>query len=119
MFNYRKYQQGGYNRYTYSGKAQKQFRKDEENEVVPKKSIKKTPFTHDMVIIGSKYKSFYKSRKRKMKRRKTVRFAENLEENFHAVAPVIKDNDRETNDQEITDEKKYDWDISIDFEELI
>ena len=115
MFNYRKYQQGGYNRYTYSGKAQKQFRKDEEGETVAQKSIKKGPFRNDMMIIGNKYKSFYKSRKRKMKNRKTVRFAENLEESVQPSTHIIKDVDIETNN----DEKSYDWDISIDFEELI
>ena len=99
--------------------AQKQFRKDEEGEVVPQKSIKKAPVRHDMVIIGNKYKSFYKSRKRKMKNRKTVRFAENLEESFQSSTHVIKDIDIETNNDEINDEKNYDWDISIDFEELI
>ncbi len=54
-----------------------------------------------------------------MKNRKTVRFAENLEESFQSSTHVIKDIDTETNNSETSDDKSYDWDISIDFEELI
>ena len=116
MFNYRKYQRGGYNRYISNGKTNKQFRKEEgESDDSNKIAAKKSYFTNDLVVVGkNKSKTFYKSRKRKVKNRKTVRFSENLEQNFVLQESVV---DEIVNNP--VDENKYDWDISIDFEELI
>jgi organic radical activating enzyme len=116
MFNYRKYQRGGYNRYMTNGKMNKQFRKEEDESVESSQcATKKSYFVNDLVIVGrNKNKSFYKSRKRKIKNRKTVRFSENLEQSF-----IIQESAVNENINKSVEEKDYDWDISIDFEELI
>ena len=118
MFNYRKYQRGGYNRYMNNGKTNKQFRKEEgESDDSNIIAAKKSYFTNDLVVVGknkNKNRTFYKSRKRKIKNRKTVRFSENLEQRFIIQEPSV--NEIVNNPVE---EKKYDWDITIDFEELI
>jgi RNase H-fold protein (predicted Holliday junction resolvase) len=116
MFNYRKYQRGGYNRYMNNGKTNKQFRKEEgESDDSKKIAAKKSYFRNDLVVVGkNKNKTFYKSRKRKIKNRKTVRFSENLEQNFVLQESVVDENINKS-----VEEKDYDWDISIDFEELI
>lgn len=99
MFNYKSYKKGLYDR-NQIWRRQQYFRNlnvDENEDSGSIKNIKRR---------------FYKSRKRKMKKRKTVRFSEDLEEK-HII------NDMQKIEVNRFDDQNNNWDITIDFEELV
>ena len=126
MFNYKKYRQGHYDKYNNIAKKRNgQFRNTYENSIDTIKTVvvNGQPHPNSKLMLLHRRSQFNKSRRRRIKKRKTVRFAETLEEKY-----IICDHDNtnsNSNSNNITDvkddnsEKKYDWDISIDFEELI
>ena len=121
MFNYKKYKQGYYDKFNNTKKMNNQFRNIKENTNDAKKlAVNGQPFSNNMLMVLSYARSqFNKSRRRRIKKRKTVRFSENLEEKYIIHDDNNADNNKVNNSDNGKTEKNYDWDISIDFEELV
>jgi len=118
MFNYKKYRQGHYEKYA-TKKKSNPFRNTNinDNSIDAVKSVvvngQPHPNSRIMVLLHRR-SQFNKSRRKRLKKRKTVRFSEALEEKY-----IIRDHDNDNKVENDKKEKKYDWDISFDFEELI
>lgn len=122
MFNYKKYQQGYYGKnrnlkhrtiHSINNTMEKVNKKDEQ-EIKRDSSYSKS----DFMKISHKRSQFYKSRRCRKKKNKTVRFSENLEEKY-IIHDNINNSFTQTNESVDSNDTLNNWDISIDFEELV
>jgi hypothetical protein len=115
MFNYKKYRQGHYDKYAI--KKNNPFRNSYDNSIGAVKSVvvngQPHPNSRIMVLLHRR-SQFNKSKRKRLKKRKTVRFSETLEEKY-----IIQDHHVNNKVEDDQKEKIYDCDISFDFEELI
>ena len=126
MFNFRKYKQGGYNKYSKNNLYNsKPFRKTENKKKPDSPHIEVTSSseTHNRVnkmSVDIKNR-FYKSRRRNNIKNKTVRFAEKLVSYEKTTTTdnndYVNNNNNDNNDS--VNNNKSSWDITIDFEELV
>ena len=123
MFNFRKYKQGGYNKYSKNNlHNSKPFRKTEnkkktESVRIEVASSSETHNSDNKMSIDIK-KRFYKSRRRNNIKNKTVRFAEKLV-SYEKNTPTDNNDSVNDNNNDSVNDNKSNWDIKIDFEELV
>lgn len=121
MFNFRKYKQGGYNKYSknnlYNSKPfrKTENKKNKESQYIEVTSSSETHNRVNKMSVDIKNR-FYKSRRRNNIKNKTVRFAEKLV-SYEKNTPTVDNDSANAND--FVNNNKSSWDITIDFEELV